>query len=227
MKYDPEALRTRFHEAGREKEAVLASIAPLRAEYEAEREAIDQRRAALKPLEERLRQAEAPLVELDRERAHLSRMLQGRTGRGAVAEPAKVLPLVQPFASTEEAKAFYLQRLRAAAEKAHTDLGREVGVSMTYQEKKDQAVAVLAMGREAAVALPNNGTTEFPLLAASVPLEAPDLFAAASLIIERYEGWTARAGAIEAKRITTERAITSAADIDTARAVYEAAQWKQ
>jgi chromosome segregation ATPase len=219
QKFDPEALRTRFHEAGREKEAILASLAPLRAEYEAEREAIDARRAALKPLETRLREAEAPMVDLDRERAHISRMLQGKTGRGSVNEPALLLPLVKPFSSVEDAKSFYLQRVRTAATSA------QGGLALTDLEKKEQAVAVLAMGQEAALALPGNGAQQFPLLAASVPVEAADLYAAATLVIERYEAWATRAGQIEAKRIATEHAITAAADADEVRAAFESAEW--
>lgn len=99
------------------------------------------------------------------------------------------------------------------------------GMAMTYQEKKDQAVAVLSLGEVAANALPNDGVEDFPLLAASVPAEAATLYAAAQLIIARYEAWSAIGGAIEAKRLAGKKAINDAQDVSAVKAAYDAIVW--
>jgi predicted flap endonuclease-1-like 5' DNA nuclease len=222
MKFDYDTMRARFHEAGREKLAIAASVAPQRQDYETARAEIEAKREAIKPIETQLREADAAMGALDRERAMISRLLGGKTGKRAPGDgPAPVVPLARAFGSLDEAKASYLGQLKKAADKAHVALGTMAGISMTYQEKKDQAVAVLGMGAEAANALPNYGVIEFPLVAASVPSEAETLFDAATLIMKRYEDWTARAGALEAKRIACETQIRSAGDVGAVRAAFE------
>ena len=100
-----------------------------------------------------------------------------------------------------------------------------VGMSMTYAEKKDQAIAVLQMGEASANALANNGAVEFPTLSASVPLEAASLYAAAQLVISKYEQWTALSRIIETTRLSGKKAISDASDAASARAAYEAITW--
>ena len=100
-----------------------------------------------------------------------------------------------------------------------------VGQALTYLEKRDQALAVIAMGEDAANALAEHGEAEFPTLSASVPLEAPSLFAAARLVIERYEQWAAISRVIEATRLAGKRAISDASDAASARTAYEAIKW--
>jgi hypothetical protein len=100
-----------------------------------------------------------------------------------------------------------------------------VGMAMTYQEKKDQAVAVIAMGQASANALANNGAAEFPTLSASVPIEAANLYAAAQLVIARYEAWAALSRLIESARLSGKKAISDASDAAAARAAYEAITW--
>ncbi|NCA24052.1 MAG: hypothetical protein EBS91_05470 [Betaproteobacteria bacterium] len=97
--------------------------------------------------------------------------------------------------------------------------------AMEYMEAKDQAVAVIQMGEAAANALPNGGVSEFPVLAASVGTEAPSLFAAAQLIIGRYEAYAALAGAIKRKVIETKSAIDAATSEDAVRAALDSVQW--
>lgn len=99
------------------------------------------------------------------------------------------------------------------------------GMAMTYQEKKDQAVAVIAMGETASNALLNHGAAEFPTLSASVPVEAQTLFAAAQLVMSRYEAWAALSRAIESARMTGKKAIGDASDAAAAQAAYEAITW--
>lgn len=99
------------------------------------------------------------------------------------------------------------------------------GMAMTYQEKKDQALAVLDIGSETANALPNNGAAEYPLLAASVGPEVSTLYEAAELVMERYEAWSAIGGAIETQRLLAKKAISDASDVASVKAAYEAIQW--
>jgi len=99
------------------------------------------------------------------------------------------------------------------------------GMAMTYQEKKDQAVAVIAMGETAANALASNGAAEFPTLSASVPVEASSLYAAAQLVISRYEAWAALSRLIETARMNGKKAISDASDAAAAQAAYEAITW--
>jgi len=100
-----------------------------------------------------------------------------------------------------------------------------VGQALTYLEKRDQSLAVLQMGEEAANALANNGAAEFPTLSASVPLEAPSLYAAAQLVIGKYEQWAAISRMIETKRLAGKKSISDASDVASARAAYEAIKW--
>lgn len=99
------------------------------------------------------------------------------------------------------------------------------GMAMTYSEKKEQALAVLDTGSEAANALANNGAAEYPLLAASVGVEASSLYEAAELVMSSYEAWVAIGGAIESKRLTAKKAINDASDVQAVKAAYEAIQW--
>jgi hypothetical protein len=99
------------------------------------------------------------------------------------------------------------------------------GMAMTYAEKKDQALAVLQMGEAAANALANNGAAEFPTLSASVPLEAQSLYAAAQLVISKYEQWAALSRVIETTRLAGKKAISDASDVASAKAAYEAILW--
>lgn len=102
---------------------------------------------------------------------------------------------------------------------------RGVGQAMTYAEKKDQAVAVIAMGEAAANGLANNGAMEFPTLSASVPLEANSLYAAAQLIMQRYEAWAALSRMIETARLAGKKNISLASDAAAVRAAYGAITW--
>lgn len=99
------------------------------------------------------------------------------------------------------------------------------GMAMTYAEKKDQAVAVLGMGEQAANALASHGAAEFPTLSASVPIEAASLYAAAQLVMTRYEQFAALSRVIELIRLTGKKAISDASDAAAARAAYEAITW--
>ena len=97
--------------------------------------------------------------------------------------------------------------------------------AMEYLEARDQALAVIAMGEAAANALAHDGADEFPVLAASVPIEAPSLYQAAVLIRGRYEAYATAAGAIKRTAIAAKKSISDASDAAGARAAYEAIRW--
>lgn len=80
MKFDLDTMRARFHEAGREKDAIISAVAPTRSHYEQLAEAINALRAEQAQVAAQLRELEAPLVELDRERSFLVKALGGKTG---------------------------------------------------------------------------------------------------------------------------------------------------
>lgn len=128
--------------------------------------------------------------------------------------------------SLNEVKAQYKSQVDIDAEAQRLlYITSSAGMALTYSEKKEQALAVLDIGSEAANALPNNGASEYPLLAASVGVEAASLYEAAELVMSRYEAWVAIGGAIESKRLTAKKAINDASDVQAVKAAYEAIQW--
>lgn len=119
-----------------------------------------------------------------------------------------------------------VQRLYADAERVRLKyLTPGAGMVLTYQEKKAQADSVIAMGQVAANALANHGSAEFPTLSASVPAEAANLYAAAQLVIERYQQFAALSRVIESTRLNGKNAIVAAPSDATAVAAYEAITW--
>lgn len=102
----------------------------------------------------------------------------------------------------------------------------QAGMAMTYQEKFAQANAVDALGEAVANAL----TTEqalaaFPIVAASIGIEAPTLWAAAQLVIGKYQEWSLLASAIERARLGGKKSINESASVEAAVAAFEAIQW--
>jgi len=102
------------------------------------------------------------------------------------------------------------------------------GMSMTYLEKHNQAIAVEALGETAANALSEQDrAAQFPTLAASVGIEAPTLWACAQLVILKYEAWAALSHVIERTRLLGKKSISDASDAAAAQAAYEAIAWPQ
>lgn len=77
----PEEMRARFHELTQQATAIQAKVKPLRVQHEAILRAHEQ---TVRPLERQIKALEAPLHEIDMERAALARALKGKTG-----EPTK------------------------------------------------------------------------------------------------------------------------------------------
>lgn len=126
-----------------------------------------------------------------------------------------------------EVQAGLCRRLDADAERVRLRyISGGVGQALTYREKVDQALAVLDLGEAAANALTEaERIAQYPMLAASVGIEADTLHAAATLVVSRYETWSSLGGAIERVRLGTKRAIQQAPDAAAAQAAYEAASW--
>ena len=71
------AIKARFHELGRTREAILAKSAPLRAKRD---KIVNDARAAEEKLNEEIKVIEEPLYAIDMERGALSRAVGGQTG---------------------------------------------------------------------------------------------------------------------------------------------------
>jgi hypothetical protein len=81
VKPTPEAMREEFHRLVAARDAVVAKSAPKRAAYDAKRAEISQiEEIELKPLAVAMKEAEAPLFELNRDIAQMSSWLKGVTG---------------------------------------------------------------------------------------------------------------------------------------------------
>lgn len=80
MAFTHDSMRERFHEAGREKEAILARSTPVRSREAALRAQIAELEASLRQLVAERKAIEAPIAGLDNERGVLARALGGQTG---------------------------------------------------------------------------------------------------------------------------------------------------
>jgi hypothetical protein len=117
MKFDPATLRARFHQAGVEKDALVAQLQPVRDLYEVLRN-------EMLALQAQIKIANGPIAELDRERAKISRALGGKTGAGhdsvtpvAPLEPMKPVEFVDVRAkSAAEAAEAKILAARAAVQ---------------------------------------------------------------------------------------------------------------
>lgn len=70
----------RFHELGRMKAETEAKAAPLRAKYEEMRAQECAMRERIKAVADQMKAIEAPLYNIDQERAQIARALSGRVG---------------------------------------------------------------------------------------------------------------------------------------------------
>lgn len=73
-------MKARFHELGRKKAEIESAAASTRAEYERMRAEECAQRDRIKEVADRMKAIEAPLYEIDVERAQISRALGGKTG---------------------------------------------------------------------------------------------------------------------------------------------------
>lgn len=100
------------------------------------------------------------------------------------------------------------------------------GMALTYQEKLSQAQAVLTLGEDAANALtPTERDTQYPVLAASVGIEAETLYACAQLVVSKYEAFSRVSLLIERARLGGKSAVAAAGDKAGVLAAYTAIVW--
>lgn len=83
MKFDPDSLRARFHELGTQRDAIIGKATPLREKRDA---LVNKAREDEKAINDKIREAEAGLYDLDQERAMIVRALGGKTGAAPDAE---------------------------------------------------------------------------------------------------------------------------------------------
>lgn len=75
--FDPNTMRDRFRVLAEQKASIEQTLAPLQAKRDELRQAYD---AQVRPLEEQIKAASAPLFNIDQERAVIARALAGKTG---------------------------------------------------------------------------------------------------------------------------------------------------
>lgn len=91
------------------------------------------------------------------------------------------------------------------------------GQALTYLRKVEEA--------RMADAETNPDPADYPLLAASVGIDAPDIGGVADLVLAMDQQWTAIGAAIETTRLAAKRAVSEATDEETAQALMEAISW--
>lgn len=141
-----------------------------------------------------------------------------------VAQGNAIAPYAPPI---DEVKAEYKSLVDAAAEAVRAKyVTTGAGMAMTYQEKFAQAEAVNQLGQAAADALTvDDYVAAYPVLAASVGIEAGSLWDCAQLVIGKYVGFNAVAHEIEKTRLQAKAEINAASDRDGVLAAYEAITW--
>lgn len=78
--FNPDEMRQRFHALGRQRQEIIARAAPVRERYEVKAAAIEAAKTEARPLLDELKAIEAPLYDIEQERATISRALGHRTG---------------------------------------------------------------------------------------------------------------------------------------------------
>ena len=100
------------------------------------------------------------------------------------------------------------------------------GKAMTYREKFEQAKAVEELGEATANALSEAERIEnYPTLAASVPIEAPTLWSASQLVIDKAEQWAGISYFIEIKVIQGKAEIDQANTAEDVASAFASITW--
>lgn len=93
-----------------------------------------------------------------------------------------------------------------------------VGQALTYREKYQQALLVLSSPATAT-------EEEFPLVAASVGIEADTLLECADLIVERHAAWVEAGARIERVRLQAKRDINAATTWEQVNEIVVELDW--
>ncbi len=100
------------------------------------------------------------------------------------------------------------------------------GMSMTYQEKRDQAEEIQAQGQPAIDALTAEEIkAAYPTIAASIGIEAATAWDVSQLVIAKAGAWADLSFEIETRRLAGKKAIDDAMTNVAVLAAYEAVDW--
>ena len=117
----------------------------------------------------------------------------------------------EPIVDLDALRAGVLSSIDAQAETERLKyITAGAGMAVTYQEKLAQARAALADA--------NRTPGEYPLLEASVGIEADTVEDVASLVVARYNQWVLIGAAIEATRLGAKKAASDAQTAEEIRA---------
>lgn len=127
----------------------------------------------------------------------------------------------------DDVQAWAIQTIDESAETARQNIiSAAPGMVMTYIEKHAQARAVIALGEDVAALMPPaEQIAQFPTLAASIGVDAPDLWGVAQVVIAKYEAWADVSYQIERTRMTAKAAVRAAADVAAIAAVVAGLSW--
>jgi len=116
-------------------------------------------------------------------------------------------------------KARLAARIDAEAEAARLSfITGGAGQAMIYQRKGEEARALIAAGGTPAA-------QDYPILAASVGIEADNLGDVAQMVVAREAAWVSAGAAIEAVRLAAKKAVSVAETADDAVAEASSLTW--
>ena len=81
MDFSEQTLQKRFHELGRQVDAINAKAAPAREELRAAQAVAENANAAVRAINAKVKEAEAGLFEIKMERGRIAKFLNGKTGK--------------------------------------------------------------------------------------------------------------------------------------------------
>lgn len=134
-------------------------------------------------------------------------------GGFAVIDPVPIVPEppADPERTLTEWKAFLTEKIDAEAEATRLNfITAGSGQAMTYQQKSQEAAAVLADQEPTA--------EKYPLLAAEIGITAETLEEVAQIVDAAYQAWRVVGGRIEGLRLGAKAAVTAALTVEDAKA---------
>jgi hypothetical protein len=139
-----------------------------------------------------------------------------------LSPPQEALP-----PTIDEAKLSAKRTINAGAETARLRyITPGDGMAAVYRDKLDQAEDVLAQGQAAASTMDLEAMVRnYPMLAASVGIEADTIWQVANTIVARHRTWSDVSAKIETRRLIARRAIDQATTHEAVASVLSAITW--
>jgi hypothetical protein len=172
------------------------------------------------------RSSPTALVEIESDLAEITSSSEApwRPEPGFIAIMAQ--PQEQPEPTLDAVKSAGKRMIEAASEACRLRFVTPGSTkAMEYIAAHLEAQVALALPLDQLTALPNGGPDRFPILAASVPLEAPTLLAAAELIDTRATRYARVAGAIKRLTLDGKIAVDQAATSEEVAAAVSSIEW--